>query len=36
VPSLVRKGLLEVYKKRASPTSPKKLKYLRPKKTDEP
>ncbi len=36
VPSLVRKGLLEVYKKHASPTSPKKLKYLRLKKTDEP
>jgi len=36
VPSLVRKGLLEVYKKHASPFSPKKLKYLRLKKTDEP
>ena len=35
VPSLVRKGLLDVYKKHASPTSPKKLKYLKLRKTDK-
>ena len=35
VPSLVRKGLLEVYKKQVSPMSSKKHKYLKVKETEE-
>lgn len=32
IPSLVRKGLVEVYKKPVSPMSDKKLKFLKVKK----
>lgn len=31
IPSLVRKGFVEVFKRRVSPFSDKKAKYIRPK-----
>ena len=35
VPSLVRKGLVEVYKRPASPTSRKKQKFLRARRREQ-